>query len=164
MTMIEITLRSDEFHHENGHCWTIKRSPQIAAGHNLNLPTQSTLELFENDLPIGPAHASHDSIRNEGKGRYSHWDPHLYFSSSDDTKPLRSDRRYKVRAVMLDSTSAQLAAAIEAHRADPNNYRNLTTAELDVAIELARLTLDKILRFVPRVRARRSQSRASSIV
>ncbi len=57
----------------------------------------SAITLFEDGLPLGPAHASHDDIRTLGKGRYSHWGEALYFSASDDTDPNTNGRVYSVQ-------------------------------------------------------------------
>jgi len=59
-------------------------------------PQRSKTELFENDLPLGPPHTAHESIRDEGSGQFSHWGSALYFSSSDNTDPRTNHRRYKV--------------------------------------------------------------------
>jgi hypothetical protein len=58
---------------------------------------RSTLELFENGRPLGPAHALHDQIRELGRGRFSHWGRLVYFSSSDDSDPRTNGRKYEIR-------------------------------------------------------------------
>lgn len=57
----------------------------------------SVVVLYEDGLPLGPAHAGHDDIRTLGKGRYSHWGGTLYFSSSDNSDPNHNARHYAVR-------------------------------------------------------------------
>lgn len=57
----------------------------------------STLILLENDSPLAAQHATHDEIRVLGRGRYSHWGRHIYFSSSDNTDPRRNGRTYRLR-------------------------------------------------------------------
>jgi len=54
----------------------------------------SSLKLFENGKPLGPAHSLHDDIRNVGLGRYSHWSGYIYFSSSDNSDPRSNGRMY----------------------------------------------------------------------
>jgi len=54
----------------------------------------SSLVLYEDGLPLGPAHTGHDDIRNLGRGRYSHWGPALYFSTSDGSDPNHNGRHY----------------------------------------------------------------------
>ena len=55
------------------------------------------LVLFEDDFPLGPSDALHEDIRYKGRGLYSHWDSHLYFSSSDGTDPRSNGRVYSYR-------------------------------------------------------------------
>ena len=43
-------------------------------------PTASSLKLYYHGVPLGPAHSSHDDIRNLGNGRYSHWTGWVLFS------------------------------------------------------------------------------------
>ncbi|MGY8635717.1 glycosyltransferase, partial [Bradyrhizobium sp. 14AA] len=61
---------------------------------------RSALELFEDGVPLGPAHALHDEIATLGEGRFSHWARDLLFSSSDGQDPRHNGRRYVVIAVL----------------------------------------------------------------
>lgn len=63
---------------------------------NLNHPTQSKTELFENDKPLGPSHSLHDNILKVGSGQFSHWGSALYFSTSDNSDPRTNGCRYRV--------------------------------------------------------------------
>ena len=56
----------------------------------------SSLELFEDGRPLGPAHAPHDAIRSSGAGRYSHWGTSIWFSASDSSDPRTNGRTYRV--------------------------------------------------------------------
>jgi SAM-dependent methyltransferase len=47
----------------------------------------SPLLLFQNGVLIGPAHTLHQDIRDFGRGRYSHWQGVLHFSTSDNASP-----------------------------------------------------------------------------
>jgi len=58
---------------------------------------RSSLQLFEDDQPLGPAHTIHDDIRRTGFGSYSHWRGGLYFSTSDNSCPQINGRRYSFR-------------------------------------------------------------------
>lgn len=60
-------------------------------------PGISTLHLFENDVELGPAHATHRDIRNYGLGQFSHWGTVLYFSTSDNSNPLTNGRKYRYK-------------------------------------------------------------------
>ena len=64
-----------------------------------DLESSSSLQLYEDDRPLGPAHAMHDDIRRLGEGRYSHWGSRLYFSASDNSDPRTNGCRYAVREV-----------------------------------------------------------------
>ncbi|SDM13638.1 Pectate lyase [Daejeonella rubra] len=78
---------------ESGYAYYLDRK-FIIPGDSQSSPTSSTLKLYENGKELGPAHASHKDIRNSGKGRFSHWDNSLYFSSSDNTDPRKNGRIY----------------------------------------------------------------------
>jgi arylsulfatase A-like enzyme len=72
----------------------------------------SRLLVFEDGEPLGPAHALHDEIRRLGRGRYSHWEGSLYFSTSDDSDPNTNGRVYVV-------AQERLAASREGYRVLP---------------------------------------------
>jgi hypothetical protein len=59
-------------------------------------PISSSLQLFEDGVALGPAHALHQAIESEGRGRYSHWGGGLWFSTSDGTDPNANGRTYTV--------------------------------------------------------------------
>lgn len=81
---------------EHGLCWISKLPSKVTPGDNLNALTSSSLLLFEDGHLLGPAHVSHDEIRAQGTGRYSHWLSKLYFSTSDDTDPNLNGRTYTI--------------------------------------------------------------------
>ncbi len=91
-----ITIDPEHLEHEDGHCWRAKLSDEIVSD-GPNHETASTLELFEDHLPLGPRHNLHDPIRQLGEGRYSHWNGSVYFSSSDGTDPRHNRRTYLAR-------------------------------------------------------------------
>jgi hypothetical protein len=59
----------------------------------------SSLMVFEDGHPLGPAHALHPDIRRLGGGRFSHWGDQIYFSASDGSDPRTNGRRYTVEEV-----------------------------------------------------------------
>lgn len=71
-------------------------------------PEASSLELFEDGRPLGPSHWSHNDIRNNGQGAFSHWDGILYFSTSDGSSPLTNGRKYLVQAPLSPTPLFQL--------------------------------------------------------
>lgn len=59
-------------------------------------PRASIADVLETGRPLGPAHVGHASIRSVGRGRYSHWQGELYFSTSDNSDPRTNGRQYVV--------------------------------------------------------------------
>ncbi|MGY2989914.1 MULTISPECIES: methyltransferase domain-containing protein [Bradyrhizobium] len=89
---VELTVASPSA--DGGRMWSVALPSSAPAGDsNLN-PVASPLALFEDGKLLGPAHASHDAIRELGGGSYSHWGSALYFSSSDGSDPDRNGRQY----------------------------------------------------------------------
>ena len=56
--------------------------------------TISRLRLYEDGVPLGPAHTLHATIVSTGLGSYSHWNSTLYFSASDNSDPRANGRNY----------------------------------------------------------------------
>lgn len=66
-------------------------------------PQRSPLQLHEDGKPLGPAHAIHHSVAEDGAGRYSHWTGNtLIFSASDNSDPNTNGRDYRVEWIVLD--------------------------------------------------------------
>ncbi len=59
---------------------------------------RSTLTLYEDERPLGPAHVEHKNIRSKGGGAYSHWGERLNFSTSDNSDLFSNERHYWYRA------------------------------------------------------------------
>lgn len=94
--------RSDTLH-ESGYGYIIKdlHPPSMLwryKSDGSNTPNSSDLQLFEDGVPLGPAHSLHDKIREDGSGRYSFWRNHLYFSTSDNSGPFENGRNYLIKA------------------------------------------------------------------
>lgn len=66
---------------------------------DLDSPMRSRLALFEDGVPLGPAHSLHALIRSKGGGLYSHWHAHhaLRFSALDNSDPNTNQREYVIR-------------------------------------------------------------------
>jgi len=64
-------------------------------------PDQSDLVLLEDGNRLGPAHALHQLIRDEGRGSYSHWRGTLHFSASDNSDPRSNGRTYEVHVPLV---------------------------------------------------------------
>lgn len=116
-----VTMKIENFTHEDGyaynadigaivipaqkislwsHC-SINRN--IESGDTDNALTRSTLQLFEEGKPLGPAHSPHDYIKKEGNGRFSHWNNVLYLSTSDNSNPRINGRTYTIKTRLMPS-------------------------------------------------------------
>lgn len=87
------TLDLSKAKHDGGFAVNVTNDFGIT-GDSSSEPNISTLRLFEDGKELGAAHSSHASIRNEGKGKFSHWRTSLRFSSSDNTDPRSNGRKY----------------------------------------------------------------------
>lgn len=75
-------------------------------GDSSSQPEISKLRLFEDGKELGAAHSSHASIRDEGKGKFSHWGSTLRFSASDNTDPRTNGRKYTYTIGGVPTTGA----------------------------------------------------------
>lgn len=96
-SLVPVSLQPP-FRHERGNCWISSLPGEVEEGDSVLEPRCSLLRLFEEDLPLGPAHSVHDTVRQSGRGAYSHWGDAIYFSSSDNSDPNTNGRTYRVRA------------------------------------------------------------------
>src|SRR5262249_39595954 len=79
------------------------------ASDSVEQPTRSTLRLYEDGLPLGPAHALYDRIRDRGDGAFVHWTQVIYFSASDNSDPNNNGRRYTARFPVTPPAGVLLA-------------------------------------------------------
>lgn len=62
-------------------------------------PNRSDLQIYEDGVPLGPAHTQHGEISSLGSGRYSHWFTGrmiIMFSASDNSDPRTNGRVYRI--------------------------------------------------------------------
>jgi 2-polyprenyl-3-methyl-5-hydroxy-6-metoxy-1,4-benzoquinol methylase len=97
---------------QGGFGWAIKTSDLFAEGDTVDLPLRSSLQIFENGVPLGPPHSDHASIRELGGGRFSHWGEWLYFSSSENLPPNRNACSYMLRGPAAPQSGGNLWLAI----------------------------------------------------
>ena len=90
--------------HEQGLAWRALLPEPFGQGDTLGSAAASNLILFEDDRRLGPPHAQHETIRRTGGGAYSHWNGHLYFSSSDRSDPTRNGRSYRLALGAADAS------------------------------------------------------------
>lgn len=86
------TLNTKKLRSDGGYSYKISES--ISGGDASGASKQSILKLYEDGVEIGPAHAVHEDIRKQGKGRFSHWGSTLLFSASDNSDPRTNGRKY----------------------------------------------------------------------
>ena len=77
---------------EQDKCWLARVPDRLLSDRE----AASRLRLYEDGRPLGPAHSAHSDIRSLGLGRFSHWGPAVYFSTSDNSDPRTNGRRYSV--------------------------------------------------------------------
>ena len=80
------------------------------SGDSTQALTASKLRIYENGIELGPAHAVHADIRQQGGGRFSHWGNALYFSASDNSNPLTNGRTYTYSVTGGSATTTPLPA------------------------------------------------------
>lgn len=90
------TSLASSFAPHGGFAWGTQLPSSIMQGDTSEKPENSTLLLFEDDIPLGPAHSIHDEIHSLGMGRFSHWYNYLYFSTSDGSDPNKNGRTYQI--------------------------------------------------------------------
>jgi 2-polyprenyl-3-methyl-5-hydroxy-6-metoxy-1,4-benzoquinol methylase len=83
------------FAHAGGHAYAINLPAQLAQSADDNADhMRSRVMVYEDGRPLGIAHCMHDTIRNIGKGRFSHWGNDLVFSTPDNSDPNANGRTY----------------------------------------------------------------------
>ena len=87
-------VTSTSIRHRDGYCY-IANLPETFMS---QLSENSTLALYENGQRLPYSESLHDDISVFGRGRYSCWENHLYFSSSDNSDPTTNGRRYQIVA------------------------------------------------------------------
>jgi hypothetical protein len=90
--------------HEYGYCWVVSLPQYAGWADTRGQQQRSPLMVYENGRALGPAHAIHDSLRNMGQGRLSHWGDKLYFSTSDNSDPNTNGRHYAIKGFLASAT------------------------------------------------------------
>jgi radical SAM protein with 4Fe4S-binding SPASM domain len=97
ITPRRIVVSANDLTQEKQNCWVVAIPDAESDGPDRAF--KSRLRLFEDDKPLGPGHINHDEVRRLGRGRFSHWNGRLLFSTSDNTSPLANGRRYSYEIV-----------------------------------------------------------------
>lgn len=93
LELSEVRLPLIDIRPERGLCYTA-RIPLLTP--NERDDRRTGLRLFEDEVELTQAARPHAEIRELGGGRFSHWGPTLYFSSSDGSDPASNGRRYTI--------------------------------------------------------------------
>lgn len=91
---VVLSLDASQMQPEKGQAFAYQAPQLESEADTTGQPTRSPYFLLENGKPLAPAHAIHEDIRNNGKGRWSHWGRNIYFSSSDGSDPRQNNRKY----------------------------------------------------------------------
>ena len=93
LRQVEEVLVPDHIRHHNGFAYTAG----LKTGRAGDKEGTSICTLLEDGNPLPHPRAQHVTIRNLGKGHYSHWTAGtLYFSASDNSDPRTNGRRYSL--------------------------------------------------------------------
>ena len=85
-----------KIHHESGFNYYARTFHPELSSHR----QPSSAIVLENDIPLpGPANALHDTIRENGCGKYSFWHWRVYFSTTDNTDPRINGRNYTIEYI-----------------------------------------------------------------
>jgi SAM-dependent methyltransferase len=83
---------------DRGLSWTCQVAEWHDRSDTLADPVRSPVIVMEDGVMMGPAHSTHDHIRTEGGGRFSHWGTTIYLSTPDGTNPNENGRKYVAMA------------------------------------------------------------------
>ncbi len=103
-------------------------------GDTTSAPETSTLKLFENGSPIGPAHSLHADIRSQGQGRFSHWHGNLYFSSTTNDDPRNNGKTYSY--LIEDFQTVDSNQTISLNNATPSKENIESTPVIEATEEI----------------------------
>jgi hypothetical protein len=115
--------RLDAIEPEQGAAYVAALPAGFPSGDAVLEPVPSALELLEDGVRLGPAHAQHADIRTMGAGRFSHWGRTLYFSTSDNSDPRHNGRDYHAYLPPRGDASSARSRALEILRALPEGYQ-----------------------------------------
>ena len=76
------------------HCYLVYVPQFVDRSDTDETPKRSTLVMYEDGKELGPAHSLHKDIRSKGKGRFSHYQAWIFFSTSDNTDPRQNGKTY----------------------------------------------------------------------
>ena len=83
------------FQRDAGFAFAMSIPPELTSDSERN-PSASEVALFEDGIPLGPPHTIHETIRNVGRGAFSHSGAWILFSTSDNSDPNENGRLYSI--------------------------------------------------------------------
>lgn len=89
-------LKPLQFNHDAGYSYIVDLSSHINKLSEGGRQPDLVCILFEDQLEIGPRNIPHVDIRKHGGGRYSFMNHNLWFSASDNSNPIRNNKKYSV--------------------------------------------------------------------
>lgn len=91
------TLRvlAPPFSHERGLMWS-QATPEFVEVSDIVGNNRSKTFVFENGFQLPDPHSPHEDIAKYGAGRFSHWESHIFLSSSDGSDPNANGRLYQL--------------------------------------------------------------------
>lgn len=84
-----------DFAPDSGHCYLAQVPPRILS----DCESASRIQVYENGVALARPHADHQTVRQQGRGAFSHWAGAIYFSTSDNSDPRRNGRTYTYKEV-----------------------------------------------------------------
>jgi SAM-dependent methyltransferase len=116
---VEYVVAPAGMRHVGGHCWSSQVGAMFGMGDWAGEKLRSKLNLHEGGLQLGPSHSDLAAIAEEGRGRFAHHGPNLFFAASDNTAPDRNGRRYLVSGPSPVGPVASSTAPLLECRIDP---------------------------------------------
>jgi SAM-dependent methyltransferase len=80
----------------DGHSWSARLTGPGRRDDRSDPPDRSTLVIYENGVPLGPARSHPDDVRNWGHGRFADHGGQVLFSTTDTSDPNTNGRTYTV--------------------------------------------------------------------
>ena len=117
--------------HSAGYAYVARLPAAFPPGDTVDQPESSRACLLEDGVLLGPGHCAHETIADEGLGRFSHWNKTLVFSASDNSDPRTNGRRYSV-FVPREGSTTQKGRAIHIMERLPDSF---TSQDAFLAVE-----------------------------
>jgi SAM-dependent methyltransferase len=141
---------------DGGHAWSAPVSALPEQADSDQAPHRSVLTLYEDGVPLRPAHALLEEVRTVGFGAYCHRGDRLCFSASDNSDPNMNGRRYRYalspwlyrrRVAAFGPDGEELTRPITFRQLDASPAR--IRADVAYTLRVGRTYLEQWRRLVP---------------